>query len=399
MVKIYTKLIILNTFAIIKQKNILKMKKIFLLLLTAVTIVACNKVGENEFIIAGKADGIENGVAVYLQKQDSTGLVQVDTVKVENGKFKFEGKVTEPAIYFLEVDKIQGKAVLVLENGEITVAVRKDTIGKSKVGGTYSNDKLDAYASDSEKIQKRMMAFQTANMAKFNEANAQKDTATINGLMKENMAFQKEFEKLSMDHMEKNPKSFLSVLFLEQFLNQPNQDTAKLKKLYDALDPSLKNTKAGKKIKKNMDAINSTAVGSVAPDFSAPGVNGKMISLKESLGKITIVDFWASWCAPCRAENPNVVAIYNEFHAKGLNIIGVSLDRDGEAAKWKEAIANDKLAWTQVSNLKFWQDPIAMTYNIKSIPATFLLDANGKIIAKDLRGAELKAKIASLLGA
>ena len=120
-----------------------------------------------------------------------------------------------------------------------------------------------------------------------------------------------------------------------------------------------------------------------------------MVSLKESLGKVTIVDFWASWCGPCRAENPNVVALYNEFHSKGLNIVGVSLDKD--AAKWKDAIAKDKLTWTHVSNLKFWDEPIAIQYEVQSIPATFILDASGKVVARDLRGEELRAKIASLL--
>ncbi len=117
--------------------------------------------------------------------------------------------------------------------------------------------------------------------------------------------------------------------------------------------------------------------------------------MKESLGKVTIVDFWASWCGPCRAENPNVVAIYKEFHAKGLNIVGVSLDKD--AAKWKEAIAKDNLTWTHVSNLKFWDEPIAAQYKVQSIPATFILDASGKVVAKDLRGEELKAKVQELL--
>ncbi|MBF7093023.1 TlpA family protein disulfide reductase [Flavobacterium sp. ALJ2] len=120
-----------------------------------------------------------------------------------------------------------------------------------------------------------------------------------------------------------------------------------------------------------------------------------MVSLKESLGKVTIVDFWASWCGPCRKENPNVVAIYKELHSKGLNIIGVSLDKDAKA--WKEAIAKDNLTWTQVSNLKFWDEPIAAQYGVQSIPATFILDASGKIVAQDLRGDELKAKIIELL--
>jgi thiol-disulfide isomerase/thioredoxin len=120
-----------------------------------------------------------------------------------------------------------------------------------------------------------------------------------------------------------------------------------------------------------------------------------MVSLKESLGKVTIVDFWASWCGPCRKENPNVVAIYKELHSKGLNIVGVSLDKEAKA--WKEAIAKDNLTWTQVSNLKFWEEPIAAQYSVQSIPATFILDATGKVVAQDLRGDELRAKILELL--
>ncbi len=117
--------------------------------------------------------------------------------------------------------------------------------------------------------------------------------------------------------------------------------------------------------------------------------------MKQSLGKITIIDFWASWCGPCRKENPNVVSIYNEFHNKGLNIIGVSLDNNLE--KWKLAIAKDKISWTQVSNLKEWDDPIARLYHVEQIPTTFLLDANGKFIAKDLQGENLRIKISELL--
>ena len=117
--------------------------------------------------------------------------------------------------------------------------------------------------------------------------------------------------------------------------------------------------------------------------------------MKENLGKVTIVDFWASWCGPCRQENPNVVAIYKELHSKGLNIIGVSLDKDAKA--WKDAIAKDKLTWNHVSNLKFWDEPIAAQYKVESIPATFILDASGNIVAKDLRGDALRAKVIELL--
>jgi len=177
--------------------------------------------------------------------------------------------------------------------------------------------------------------------------------------------------------------------------NNPKIEIEKIRKNYNALDQSLKNTKTGKTIKTKIDNYKSLEVGNPAPEFSAPNPEGKMLTLKESLGKITIIDFWASWCGPCRKDNPDVVALYNEFHSKGLNIIGVSLDKDD--AKWKEAIAKDGLVWNHVSNLKFWQDPIAELYNIKSIPATFIVDENGKIIARDLRGEQLRAKIASLL--
>lgn len=370
------------------------MKKYLLLLLATASIIACNKVGKDEFIIEGDATGIANGVSVYLQKQDSTGLVQVDTVKVENGKFKFEGKVTAPGIHFVAVDKIEGKAVIILENGEIALKIRKDSIGKSTVAGTFSNEQLTIYAKESQKINKRMMAFQNANMAKFNEAQTKKDTVAINALMKENSVYQKEFEKLSMDHMEKNPKSYLSLLFLEQFLNQPTADMVKLKKIFDNLDASLKTTKEAKRIKKAFALKNDSKIGSVAPNFFAPNPTGKQVSLTASLGKYTIIDFWASWCGPCRAENPAMVKLYHDFHQKGLNIIGVSLDKT--RAAWTAAIAKDGLIWEQVSNLKEWQDPIALQYKIESIPATYILDKNGVIIAKDLHGDALRSKMEAL---
>ena len=169
-----------------------------------------------------------------------------------------------------------------------------------------------------------------------------------------------------------------------------------IKSYFEGLDKDVKETKSGKKIKTALDSMSAIVIGKPAPNFSAPSPEGKTISLKESLGKVTIIDFWASWCGPCRAENPNVVALYNEFHPQGLNIIGVSLDKDAKA--WKAAIAKDKLTWNHVSNFKFWDEPIAKQYNVQSIPATFILDAKGNIVAKDLRGDALRAKVVTLLG-
>ena len=173
---------------------------------------------------------------------------------------------------------------------------------------------------------------------------------------------------------------------------------SEVKKYYNGLTAKMKKTPEGLEIADAIAKAESPAdVGKPAPDFTAPTPDGKMVSLKQSMGKVTIIDFWASWCGPCRKENPNVVALYNDFHSKGLNIISVSLDRPGQADKWKQAIAADRLNWTNVSNLKEWEDPIAKQYAVTGIPATFILDEKGTVVACDLRGAELRAAVSQML--
>ena len=385
------------------------MKKLILSFLAVASIVSCNKVGSNEFEIEGNGSGLKDGLNVYLKMQDTVtnNLVNVDTVKIENGKFKFEGEVKEPSLHFITIDSTQNQIPFILEEGKITVAVNKDTIYKSIVSGTYSNEQLVAYSKETEKIQKKVQKFQETNREKIQQAQMTSDTVTMNALMKEYKTYQDEFKDISLKHVEDNPKSYISLLFIKQFINDPTFDSARATKMYENLDPVLKNTREGKSIKKTLDGVktaekkknnsNSTAVevGTLAPNFSAPNTEGKDTSLKSAMGKLTLIDFWASWCGPCRKENPNVVALYKDFHAKGLNIIGVSLDE--KADKWKDAIAKDQLTWTQVSNLKGWEDPIARTYFVDGIPATFLIDEKGVVIAKDLRGEELRAKIASIL--
>lgn len=384
------------------------MKRILILLAVITVIISCNKAGENEYIISGTVKGIADGKTVVLEKQDEMGqFIPMDTVKVKDGKFMMKGSAKEPEIMLIQVEAIQGKVPFVLENGDIDIIVDKDSLQKSKFSGTFNNDVFSKFNDDLTKfqkeLQKKLMAFQTANMAKMKAAQEAKDTIVINKLMKEYQGMQKEGMEFYVKFAEGNPKALLSALIVDSMLNDPSVDVARAKKIYASFSPELKNYKPGKSIQTKLNKIGKPVtvaaaanVGNVAPDFTAPNPEGKSISLKQSLGKVTIVDFWASWCKPCRAENPNVVALYAKYHAKGLNILSVSLDK--EASAWKAAIAKDKLTWNHVSNLKEFEDPIALQYGINAIPTIFVLDAKGVIIAKDIRGEELNAKIASLLG-
>lgn len=379
------------------------MKKILLVITAFTVLISCNKAGENEYIVTGTIKGIADGKTVILEVQDETGALKpVDTVKIEKEKFTFTGSAKEPEMYLLSIETVSDKLPFILENGDIEMTINKDSVGITKITGTYNNEELNSYKAKGMAIQKKMMKFQKDNTAKMNQAQQTKDTVVMNSLRKEYSKFQDEFITQSDAYVASHPKAFISALIIEGMFNQMAPDIDKISKFYNGLDKEVKDTKHGKKIKKQLDELTkpvaaavNVGVGTMAPDFSAPNPEGKAVSLKQSMGKVTVVDFWASWCKPCRAENPNMVALYKEFHAKGLNILGVSLDDD--ATKWKDAIAKDKLTWTHVSNLKNFEDPIATLYSIKAIPSTFILDASGKIVAKDLRGAELKAKVAALL--
>ncbi|SHG22057.1 protein of unknown function [Flavobacterium segetis] len=248
------------------------MKKIILLLSAAVVLISCNKVGKDEYIISGTATGIENGKTIILETQDENGmgLLAKDTVKVENGKFEMKGKITEPTFYTIQLEGAQAKIPFILENGEVTIAINKDSIQKSKVSGTYNNDEYVTFNEEITKVQKKLMDFQTKNMETMNIAQQSKDTAVINGLMKEFNTLQEEVGNASkakyLTYAESHPKSFISALIIQGMLNDPSADVSKSEKLYNSLDESLKNTKPGKAIKTKLAEMKApAAVGATAP--------------------------------------------------------------------------------------------------------------------------------------
>jgi thiol-disulfide isomerase/thioredoxin len=383
------------------------MKKIVFLIALSFTIFSCSKVADGEYLITGNAKGVPNGKMVILKKKNDYGIVvNVDSTKVKDGKFELKGKVKEPSMFALFIKDLQQPIPFILETGEIEVKVDKDSIWKSEIGGTYNNEEFQKFNTKMNTVQKKLVDYQNKNFQKLMEAQQKKDNLAIENLKKGYNDIQKEMDDFMVKYPEENNESFISLLLLQGQFNSPKFNLDNFKKTFNKLDSSLKSTKIGKEIDAKLKAIDSNnkvkpeaaLIGKMAPDFSGKTPQGTVVSLKQSLGKITIIDFWASWCGPCRKENPNVVALYNELHSKGLNIVGVSLDDD--SSKWNDAIAKDKITWTQVSNLKGWdQDPIAKLYKVEQIPTTFILDGSGIIVARDLRGEELRTKITQLLNA
>jgi hypothetical protein len=254
------------------------MKKLILLLSATVFFVSCSK---TEYTITGTATGIENGKTIILEKQDEAGmgLVPVDTVKVENGKFKIKGKALEPSFHMLQVEGVSGKVPFILENGDLNIEINKDSIAKSKISGTYNNDEFVKFNEELMAIQKGLMSFQKKNTPVMTQAQQTNDTATINKLMKEYSAIQEtvntESKKKYNTYAETHPKSFITVLILKGMANDPTADIKSIEKIYASLEETLKKTKPGTDVDKKIKEIKNPSVGAAAaPQAQAPA-NGK----------------------------------------------------------------------------------------------------------------------------
>lgn len=373
------------------------MKQSLLLLVVLGLLFSCTQTPKG-YTVKGEIRGeFEEGTQVFLKKLGDDGQpVELDTTIITAGKFEFTGSADAPELHYIFVDKIPGYTALILENGTIDFSAQKDSLGFAKVDGTMQNQVFFDYLEKSRELSER------ARSIDQDMKRAGRDEASINALRDEMQELQEEYKNFEVDFIKENPKALIAALLLDRALAMKAVQTDSVQAMYNALSQEVKDSKAGKKVLEGLEkvrtaeeAAKSTAIGAKAPDFSGPNPNGETVALKDVMGKVTLVDFWAAWCKPCRAENPNVVSVYNKYHDKGLNIVGVSLDRTAEA--WKKAIADDGLEWNHISNIAYFDDQIAKLYNVNAIPAAFLLDENGVIIAKNLRGPALEAKVAELL--
>lgn len=367
------------------------MKKIVLSLCAIVALYACNSTPEG-YSIEGTITGeLENGTQIFLKKPvDRKAPVDIDTTTIENGKFTFVGVQDSPEIHYIAFEKIGGFIPVVLENGKIVLEVQKDSMAFAEVKGTLQNDLFGDYLEKSRALSGRVLSMQSD----MRVAQSSNDTATMNSLRDEYFELQEEAKNYELSYIKENPNALISALLIDKALSTKSLPEDEVKVLFEALTPEIKATTTGKSLAEKFEKNAKTSIGAKAPNFSAPTPTGEKLALNDALGKVTIVDFWAAWCRPCRAENPNVVKVYHKYHEKGLNILGVSLDKKAE--DWIKAIQDDGLVWNHVSNVDYF-DEIAELYNVNAIPATFILDENGVIVARNLRGPELEAKIAELL--
>jgi peroxiredoxin len=354
------------------------------------------------FSISGQIGKLGKPAKVYIDYMDN-GTNHEDSALVVNGRFTFTGTVSGITTSRMSLDHTgEGKphsiyapnadVVYIYFGKENMVFTSADSLTNATVTGSKVYDEFQNY---NKQIGGTIMALTKAVNADFASGTPaqQKDTAftkAVDARFRRNIA--KRTDK-QFEFAKNNPNSYFALVALSESAGT-KVDVNKVEPVYKALKAEYRNTDMGRELEQRIQAAGTTAVGMQAPEFTQNNVEGKPISLSSLKGKYVLVEFWASWCAPCRAGNPNLVKQYEQYKDKGFEIISVSLDNVKE--KWIDAIKKDGLPWLQVSDLKGWNNAVGRMYGVRAVPQSFLLDRDGKVIGNTLRDETLNAKLAEL---
>ncbi|MBU6158418.1 MAG: TlpA family protein disulfide reductase [Bacteroidetes bacterium] len=337
-------------------------------------------------LVKGEIKGAKENAAVSLHLDNPANEVLVKGI-IQKGKFELKGVIPEPAIYMLVVEGTQQSPAIFLDAAVVKVKAHFDSLNIATITGSILQKDFQSYRNQFDPY-----FFRIDQLGK--QINAPAYANKRDSLLQIARSLAEELEAKADVFIKANNKSLITPLLiysLYSFFQQPDP----LDRRFDALDAAVKKSYYGRMMEKIISENKVGSIGSVAPDFTQTDTSGNPVSLQSFRGKYVLVDFWASWCGPCRMENPNLVQAFQKYKAKNFTVLGVSLDRAKEP--WLQAIAQDQLQWTHLSDLKFWSNDVARMYKISSIPQNFLLDPEGKIIAKNLRGEELHAKLEEIL--